>query len=107
MDQLFADELPPALRYLDVSVLTRLVFMELLEFDQQRLDNENTIMYASQAANAIDAVKNGGHDVCFILRPTRIDQVKQVSEQGLIMPRKSTYFYPKVITGQVLNDLIG
>ncbi|MDX9788243.1 MAG: DUF1015 domain-containing protein [Desulfobacterales bacterium] len=105
MDRLFEDELPPALRHLDVTVLTRLIFMEILKFDQERLDNEKAIMYSSTEDGAFEAVEKAGQDICFILNPTKIKQVRQVSEQGLIMPRKSTYFYPKVITGQVMNDL--
>lgn len=106
MDDLFREELPPALRHLDVTVLTRLIFMELLGFDQHRLDDETTITYSSMANDAIEAVVSGGYDMSFILRPTQIEQVRQVAEAGLIMPRKSTYFYPKVLTGQVLNDLL-
>jgi len=106
MDDLFPEELPPALRHLDVTVLTRLIFMELLGFDQQRLDDETTITYSSKVNDAIEAVVSGGYDMSFILRPTQIEQVRQVAEAGLIMPRKSTYFYPKVLTGQVLNDLL-
>jgi hypothetical protein len=50
MDQLFSDELDASLRLLDVTVLTRLVFMKILGFDQNRLDNEQLIGYASTAA---------------------------------------------------------
>lgn len=106
MDRLFQEELPPALRHLDVSVLTRLIFMDLLGFDQQRLDNEKTITYSSREIEAIEAVSSGGYDMSFLLRPTQIEQVREVAEAGLIMPRKSTYFYPKALTGQVLNDLL-
>lgn len=106
MDKLFTDELPASLRHLDVTVLTRLIFMELLGFDQQRLDNEKTISYSSKENEAIDAVADGPNDISFILNSTKIEQVRQVAEEGLIMPRKSTYFYPKVITGHVLNDLL-
>jgi uncharacterized protein (DUF1015 family) len=105
MDRLFGSEIPPALRDLDVTVLTRLVFMKLLDFDEMRLDNEKSIAYSSIETEAIDAVSAGGGELAFILNPTSIDQVRTVAEQGLIMPRKSTYFYPKVITGQVLNSL--
>ena len=45
-------------------------------------------------------------DVTFILNPTQIEQVQAVARSGLIMPRKSTYFYPKVITGQTFNPLV-
>ena len=105
MKDLFSKELPKALLDLDVTVLTRLILMEMLGFDQAMLDNEKIISYNSNARQAIDAVTNDGPDVVFVLNPTKIEQVKQVAQEGLIMPRKSTYFYPKVITGQVLHKL--
>lgn len=102
MERLFGDELPPALIDLDVTVVTRLALMELLGYDQDRLDDETRIDYASTAPAAISAWMRGACDVAVILNPTRIDQVQTVAQQGLIMPRKSTYFYPKTISGQVL-----
>lgn len=101
----FADELPDALRYLDVTVLTRLLLMEVLGFDGDRLDDETSIGYSSEAEKAIQGVSGGEFDITFILNPTRIEQVQKIAREGLIMPRKSTYFYPKVITGQVVNPL--
>ena len=44
-------------------------------------------------------------EVACILNPTRMDQVQVAAEAGLIMPRKSTYFYPKVISGTLFNIL--
>lgn len=102
MERLFGKELAPALIDLDVTVVTRLALMELLGYDQDRLDDETRIDYASTVPAAIDAWKRGGCDMAVILNPTRIDQVQAVAQQGLIMPRKSTYFYPKTISGQVL-----
>jgi len=106
MDQLFADELEASLRLLDVTVLTRLVFMKILGFDQIRLDNEQLIGYASTADKAFQSIDTGTYDVAFILNPTRIEQVQDVAQKGLIMPRKSTYFYPKVKSGLVMNTLM-
>jgi uncharacterized protein (DUF1015 family) len=106
MDQLFADELEASLRLLDVTVLTRLVFMKILGFDQIRLDNEQLIGYASTADKALQSIDTGTYDVAFILNPTRIEQVQDVAQKGLIMPRKSTYFYPKVKSGLVMNTLM-
>ena len=105
MADLFSQEMPDALLNLDVTVLTRLIFMEILGFDQERLDNHNLIGYSTAVKNAVEGVVSGEYDMTFILNSTRIEQVREVAEQGLIMPRKSTYFYPKVITGQVMNPL--
>ncbi len=106
MDRLFADEMPESLRNLDVTVLTRLIFMEILGFDQNRLDNEKLITYSSREKDAIEIVRTQDYDVTFLLNPTKKEQVRQVARERLIMPRKSTYFYPKVISGHVLNSLI-
>jgi uncharacterized protein (DUF1015 family) len=105
MENLYGGELPEVIRNIDVTVLTRLIFMELLGFDQARLDNEQLIAYSSIAENAVNAVSVGRHDIAFILNPTKIQQVRDIAKAGLIMPRKATYFYPKVITGQVMNSL--
>ena len=105
MTRLFGDELADVLLNIDVTVLTRLIFMELLGFDQKRLDNEKLIGYATRAKNAVKSVLKGEYDITFVLNPTRIEQVQAIAEAGLIMPRKATYFFPKVITGQVMNLL--
>ena len=105
MEKMFGDELPEVIRNIDVTVLTRLIFMEILGFDQARLDNEKLIAYSSVVEEAIDAVAAGRHDMAFILNPTKIEQVQDIAEAGLIMPRKATYFFPKVIAGQVMNRL--
>jgi len=105
MKEMFADEFPEALRDLDVTVLTRLLMMEVLGFDQNRLDDAAKIGYATTTQAAVQAVQEDQADVAFILNPTKIEQVQKVSQQGLIMPRKSTYFYPKVGSGMVINLL--
>jgi uncharacterized protein (DUF1015 family) len=105
MDRLFGKELDPSLRVLDVTVLTRLLFMKILGFDQARLDNEKLIGYASTANRALELIDDGAYDVAFLLNPTRIEQVQDVAGKGLIMPRKSTYFFPKVRSGLVMNTL--
>lgn len=105
MDRLFADELDESLRSLDVTVLTRLVFMKILGFDQKRMDNEQLFGYASTAGEAMEAIDSGTYDAAFILNPTRMEQVEEVARKGLNMPRKSTYFYPKVRSGLVMNTL--
>lgn len=105
MDQCFGKALDPALRALDVTVLTRLMFTQILGFDPARMDNPDFIEYVSSAAGALQAVDSGDCDAAFILNPTRIEQVRKIADQGLFMPRKSTYFYPKVKSGLVLRSL--
>ncbi len=105
MERMFSNELPEALRNLDVTVLTHLIFIEIFGFDNSKLDNENIITYSSSEKQAIEAAVSGKCDISFILNPTKIEQVRDIANNGLRMPRKSTYFYPKVITGIVMNSL--
>ncbi len=105
MQRMFGREMSLQMLELDVTVLTRLIMMELLGLNHSQLDDESVISYSSKTDVVLEAVRTGVCDAAFILNPTRIDQVKRVAEAGEIMPRKSTYFYPKVVTGQVLNRL--
>ena len=105
MKTLFGQELPEALLDLDVNVLTRLIMAELLGFDQERLDDATKIGYATTSRAAVQAVDGDQADMALILNPTKIEQVQRVAREGLIMPRKSTYFYPKVGSGLVFNLL--
>jgi uncharacterized protein (DUF1015 family) len=105
MSKKFGDTLPDALKSLDVTVLTQLIFMEILGFSKERLDDKQSIAYSSDAQAAVSMVGPDKYDMAFILNSTRIEQVKKVAGEGLIMPRKSTYFYPKVLTGQIINPL--
>jgi uncharacterized protein (DUF1015 family) len=107
MERFLGDELPGALRSIDVTVLTRLILMQILGFDQNRLDDEKQVGYTSSDDQAIEAITAERYDMAFILNPTKIEQVRRVAEKGLIMPRKATYFYPKVLTGQVMYQLDG
>jgi uncharacterized protein (DUF1015 family) len=69
------------------------------------LDDEEIFHYQSNLQKAVSLVTSGDYELTFLLNPTRIEQVKEVASNGLIMPRKSTYFYPKVITGLVFNKI--
>lgn len=90
---------------LDVTVLTRLILMDIMGLSASQLDDENRIGYTSSVETAIKSVTEQPGAVAFVLNPTRIDQVRQIAEAGEIMPRKTTYFYPKVITGLAINAL--
>jgi uncharacterized protein (DUF1015 family) len=105
MDNLFGQEIPGPLRKLDVTIVTRLVFQEILGLNGVALDDERRILYTSEADNALNAVCAGKCAMALILNPTKLCQIQEISDAGLTMPRKSTYFYPKVMTGLVINRI--
>ncbi|MBW1982416.1 MAG: DUF1015 domain-containing protein [Deltaproteobacteria bacterium] len=100
--QSWQKNVPSPLQKLDVVVLTELVLKELLRVDDHMLNDEERIHYRHDAREAIAQVDRGLYQVAFLINPTRIEQVQEVASAGLIMPHKSTYFYPKVINGSVL-----
>ena len=69
------------------------------------MDQEKLSTYSESDRHAADAVVSGACDAAFILNSTRIEQVREIAESGQTMPRKTTYFYPKALTGLVFNTV--
>ncbi len=90
---------------LDVAVLHVLILDRLLGLEQEALSQQENLTYTRDEAEALQAAASGEAQLSFILNPTRIEQVTAVAAAGDKMPQKSTYFYPKVLTGLVINDL--
>jgi uncharacterized protein (DUF1015 family) len=97
---------PTAVRDLDVVVLSDLVLEPILGLDNITTDQLHTIKYISNMQEALDEVATGKAQAAFLMNPTRVSQVEAVAKQGLVMPRKSTYFYPKVLAGLTVNLIV-
>ena len=102
MDQILPDN-SAAYRSLDVSVLHSLVLERLFKVDKENMANQKNLFYTRDISEAIAEVKKGSANCCFLINPTRVEQIRDVAAAGEKMPQKSTYFYPKVITGLVMN----
>jgi uncharacterized protein (DUF1015 family) len=105
MDREAGPDVEGPLADLDVVVLTHLVLDKILGFDNNARDQDHTIRYLADMTHVLQEVKSGRSRLAFLLNPTKVEQVQRVAEAGLIMPRKATYFYPKVLTGLVINLL--
>jgi uncharacterized protein (DUF1015 family) len=86
-------------------VLSRLVLEKSLGFTKEDQDDDGNFHYNSDMADAISLVNSGAYRMAFFLNPTKMEHIKEVASNSLIMPRKSTYFYPKVLTGLVFNKI--
>lgn len=95
----------PAYRTLDVSILHSLVLERLLGIDKENMASQKNLTYTRSAEEAQRSVDQGESQCCFLLNPTRVEEIGQVAQNGEKMPQKSTYFYPKLITGLVVNSL--
>lgn len=88
---------------LDVSVLHSLVLERILGIDKENMANQKNLTYTRSRREALEAVDMDGADCSFILNPTKVSEIRDVAAAGEKMPQKSTYFYPKLITGLVMN----
>jgi uncharacterized protein (DUF1015 family) len=97
---------PPVLQGLDVVVLDQVLLKQLLSLSDAFLADSSNIHFKHHFEEALHDVRSGRYDAGFFINPTRIDQVQDVATAGLIMPHKSTYFYPKVGSGMVINPIV-
>jgi uncharacterized protein (DUF1015 family) len=93
-----------AYRTLDPALLEALVLKGILGKSDEDIAAGRGIAYTPTAAGAIAAL-DGEADAAFLLRPTPIEQVRAVAAAGESMPPKSTYFFPKLLTGIAFNPL--
>ena len=100
-----APAMPSAIRELDVSILHAIVFERVLGLSESEVKAGGNVEYTIDADAAIDAVVRGEASGAFILNPPTIGDVERVSDTGATMPEKSTYFFPKLLTGLVMNPL--
>jgi len=94
-----------ALRMLDVSVLHTLILERLMGIDKENMANQINLTYTKSADEAINNVDGGAANCAFIINPTRVEEIRDVAAAGEKMPQKSTYFYPKLITGMVMRSI--
>jgi uncharacterized protein (DUF1015 family) len=96
---------PEAYRRLDSAILETLVLKGLAGMSDHDIDERRGLEYAKSVADALAMVDRGDYDVAFIQRPVPVDQVRAVAATDENMPPKSTYFFPKVMTGIAFNPV--
>jgi uncharacterized protein (DUF1015 family) len=96
---------PPVVRELDVSILHAMIFQRIFGVTPEAIKAGGNLEYTIDAEGALDAVAAGRADGAFLMNPPSIEDVQRVSDSGATMPEKSTYFYPKLITGLFMNLL--
>jgi uncharacterized protein (DUF1015 family) len=103
-----------AWRKLDVSILHQLILEDQLGIDKTKLAAGTItggayVEYIKDIGDAvqkaIDKVKHSGYQAVFFMNPTRAAEVEAVATNHETMPQKSTFFYPKIFTGYVINKL--
>lgn len=101
LDKIISDK-PREYRQLDVSILNYIVLKKILKLD---LDDKKIITFSPNVEELIEQVDQDNNRAAFFLNPVKIQQIMAVALNGEKMPPKSTYFYPKVLSGLVINKL--
>ena len=97
--------MPEAYRRLDSAILETLVLKGLAGMSDHDIDERNGLEYAKSVEAGLDMVDEGDYDVAFIQRGVPVDQVKEIANTDAVMPPKSTFFFPKVMTGFAFNPV--
>lgn len=107
-DEMAVKKLLPEMSYaycgLDVSVLHNLVLERIFGIDKENMANQINLTYTRSLDEALEAVDINNANCSFILNPTKVVEIRDVALASEKMPQKSTYFYPKLITGLVMNN---
>jgi uncharacterized protein (DUF1015 family) len=91
-----------AYKRLDISIVQHLVIDRLTA-----LDKSSSIAYTANAVEARRFIESGEYQLSFLLNPIPVATIKTIANSNDRMPGKSTYFYPKLPTGLVINRLEG
>jgi len=94
-----------AWKRLDVNILHSLLFETILGISSEDFEKKGTLSFISDTAKAINLVKTKEYQAAFLVNPTKIEQVLDVSVRQEKMPQKSTFFYPKLQSGLVIRRI--
>jgi uncharacterized protein (DUF1015 family) len=104
-DRMRRERSSTAVRGLDLAILHATILADQLGIDPGVVAGGGRLAYTRNEADARAAVQRGEARAAVLVRPTRLDQMAEVASIGDVMPQKSTYFYPKLLTGFVFNPL--
>jgi uncharacterized protein (DUF1015 family) len=103
--QALLQDLPQRQRQLDVVQLHRVILDKLLGLDQETITRLGSVSYVREAEEAAAMVTGGDANIAFLIKPITLEQLKEVSLAGDVMPQKSTDFYPKLLSGLAIYAL--
>ncbi|HET8564335.1 MAG TPA: DUF1015 domain-containing protein [Candidatus Binatia bacterium] len=103
--QRLVKDLSPSLRELDVTTLHLLILEHILGLSPEQQINGETIRYPQDEEAVLQALEKEDYQAAFILNPPKPEEILTIANSGEKMPQKSTYFYPKLISGLVVNKI--
>jgi uncharacterized protein (DUF1015 family) len=103
--QRLAPDLSAPLRELDVTTLHLLVLEHILRLGSDLQVSGETIRYSQDEETVLQALEKEDFQAAFILNPPKAEEILTIANSGEKMPQKSTYFYPKLISGLIVNKI--
>ena len=97
--------MPSISQSLDVVQLHSILLDRILGLSQEKITQLGNVRFLREAEEAIDEVRSGEADVAFLINPITMDQLRDISLAGDVMPQKSTDFYPKLLSGLAIYAL--
>ena len=98
-------DLTPRQAQLDVVQLHTLLLDQVLGLSQERITQLGNVKFIREASEAVSLVRAGEADIAFLIKPVTLEQLKDISLSGDVMPQKSTDFYPKLLSGLAMYAL--
>ena len=90
---------------LDVVILHRLIFKKCMGISEEDVREGSYLRYVRGLDVAVREVRDGRAQVCFLLNPTRGEQVRDIAFAGEVLPQKSTDFFPKLLSGLTMYTM--
>ncbi|HTY13720.1 MAG TPA: DUF1015 domain-containing protein [Candidatus Omnitrophota bacterium] len=101
VDMMLEEGKPEAYKRLDVTILHSIVMKKILGLSQ-----EEQISYAKNTDEAAEGIQKGPFQLVFFMNPTKVSDIIEIASKSEKMPQKSTFFYPKLLSGMVMNKII-
>jgi len=94
------------LKKLDVNVIESVIFKNVLGINSNALQQQQNMTYVHDGLKGLELVRNKGYQLAFFLNATKSSEIRDIARRGETMPQKSTFFYPKLLSGLVLNKIL-
>lgn len=105
LEKAIPEPMPRELKALDVTLLHHLIIGKMLGISAEAQTLQTNLNYSKDIDEVFEMVQSGKAQLGFVMNPTSVAEVEAVSKIGEVMPQKSTFFFPKVLTGVVLHSL--
>jgi len=92
-------------QFLDVEILEDLILKRILKISKEELTENRYISYETSEDKLVKRIESDNFQLCFLIRPIKVESIIERSNAGQVMPEKSTYFYPKLPTGMVFRKI--